>query len=68
MLLRVKKAVHNVGGNILGVVLNNVNIRHDRTYEYYTNYSKYYSKPKNGRKQPAKVGVKADAGSNDDEY
>jgi polysaccharide biosynthesis transport protein len=71
MLLRVKKAVHNVGGNILGVVLNNVNIRHDRTYEYYTSYSEYYSKPtkpKNGRKHPAKVGVKADGGSNDDEY
>jgi succinoglycan biosynthesis transport protein ExoP len=47
MLQRVKQAVVNVGGNILGVVLNNVDVRHDQHYEYYTNYYNYYYSPKN---------------------
>jgi len=46
MLQRVKQAVQNVGGNILGVVLNNVDVRHDQYYEYYTNYYNYYYSPR----------------------
>jgi len=68
MLLRVKKAIQNVGGDILGVVLNNVNIRHDRQYEYYTSYTHYYTKPKNGRKQPVKVALNVEGEKTDDEY
>jgi polysaccharide biosynthesis transport protein len=72
MLLRVKKAIQNVGGNILGVVLNNVNIRHDRSYGYSTSYIDYYTKPKNGRKRPAKqpvkVALKVQDEHHDDEY
>lgn len=45
MLLRVKQAVLNVGGTIMGVVLNNVDVRHDSQYEYYTNYYSEYNKP-----------------------
>jgi capsular exopolysaccharide synthesis family protein len=45
MLNRVKNAIENVGGTVLGVVLNNVDIRHDQNYEYYTNYYNYYLKP-----------------------
>lgn len=45
MLQRVKLAVDNVGGKTLGVVLNNVDIRHDQSYEYYTSYYNYYHKP-----------------------
>jgi capsular exopolysaccharide synthesis family protein len=44
MLQRVKLAVDNVGGKTLGVVLNNVDIRHDQSYEYYTSYYNYYHK------------------------
>ncbi len=43
ILLRVKQSVENVGGNILGVVLNNVDIRSDSQYQYYTSYYTYYS-------------------------
>jgi succinoglycan biosynthesis transport protein ExoP len=43
MLLRVKQAIENVGGNILGVVLNNVDIRSDSQYQYYTSYYTYYA-------------------------
>lgn len=43
MLLRVKQAVENVGGQVIGVVLNNVDIRSDSQYQYYTSYYTYYS-------------------------
>ncbi len=43
MLMRVKQAIENVGGNLLGVVLNNVDVRSDSQYQYYTSYYTYYS-------------------------
>jgi capsular exopolysaccharide synthesis family protein len=45
MIQRVKMAIDNVGGKTLGVVLNNVDIRHGQSYEYYTSYYNYYHKP-----------------------
>lgn len=50
MLMRVKQAVLNVGGNLLGAVLNNVDTRHDAGYQYYTNYTDYYSPKRNASK------------------
>ena len=43
MLQRVKQAISNVGGTVLGVVLNNVDLRHDPNYAYYTSYYEYYA-------------------------
>ncbi len=43
MLMRVKAAVENVGGQVAGVVLNNVDVRSDSQYQYYTSYYTYYS-------------------------
>jgi succinoglycan biosynthesis transport protein ExoP len=43
MLLRVKHAVENVGGHVIGVVLNNVDVRSDSQYQYYTSYYTYYA-------------------------
>ena len=43
MLLRVKQSISNVGGTVLGVVLNNVDLRHDPNYAYYTSYYEYYT-------------------------
>ncbi|MFT3990522.1 MAG: polysaccharide biosynthesis tyrosine autokinase [Luteolibacter sp.] len=43
MLLRVKQAVENVGGHVVGVVLNNVDVRSDSQYQYYTSYYTYYA-------------------------
>ncbi len=54
MLQRVKQAVTNVGGTILGVVLNNVDVRHDQHYEYYTSYYNYYHKGAKGDKRKAR--------------
>jgi capsular exopolysaccharide synthesis family protein len=42
MLTRVKQAIISVGGTVLGVVLNNVDLKHDQNYSYYTNYYGYY--------------------------
>ena len=43
MLMRVKQAVETVGGQVIGVVLNNVDIRSDSQYQYYTSYYTYYA-------------------------
>jgi len=43
MLMRVKQAVENVGGHVIGVVLNNVDVRSDSHYQYYTSYYTYYA-------------------------
>ena len=42
MVSRVKQAVLAAGGTIFGVVLNNVDIKHDQNYYYYTSYYNYY--------------------------
>jgi capsular exopolysaccharide synthesis family protein len=55
MLTRVKQAILGVGGTVLGVVLNNVDLKHDQNYYYYTNYYGYYTPQKettrSGRKK-----------------
>ncbi|MES2569295.1 MAG: polysaccharide biosynthesis tyrosine autokinase [Verrucomicrobiota bacterium] len=43
MLDRVKKAVVHCGGRLIGVVLNNVDPRHDNGYSYYNSYNDYYA-------------------------
>ena len=44
---------NNVGGTVLGVVLNNVDLRHDPNYAYYTSYYEYYAvrSPEGDRQQ-----------------
>ena len=42
MLQRVKLNVSNVGGRLIGVVLNNFDAKHDDGYAYYNNYYDYY--------------------------
>jgi capsular exopolysaccharide synthesis family protein len=49
MTLRAKQMVEKVGGNLLGVVLNNINISQDSYYYYYSGYYyDYYSKHDDG--------------------
>jgi capsular exopolysaccharide synthesis family protein len=70
MLMRVKQAIENVGGTVLGVVLNNVDTRTDAQYQYYTSYYTYYTptnaagpsgstKPRKKKRQPT-IDVTAD--------
>jgi succinoglycan biosynthesis transport protein ExoP len=51
MLSRVKQAILGVGGTVLGVVLNNVDLKHDQNYYYYTNYYGYYQTPDKGTRR-----------------
>lgn len=62
MLLRVKQAIENVGGNLLGVVLNNVDVRSDSQYQYYTSYYTYYSPTNMEKSRPARGAASANAG------
>ncbi len=67
MVQRVKQSILNVGGNILGVVLNNVDTRHDQHYEYYTSYYSYHTKEarqahkKSGKAKQRQAGLAARA-------
>jgi Mrp family chromosome partitioning ATPase len=64
MLLRVKQAVENVGGQVIGVVLNNVDIRSDNQYQYYTSYYTYYApsaEPEVRNNRPVVKSEKAEA-------
>jgi capsular exopolysaccharide synthesis family protein len=69
MLDRVKQNVEQVGGTIVGAVLNNVDIHSDATYGYYTSYYGYYSEEgrgdptmKPGRRKPKAASAPARTG------
>ncbi len=59
MLTRVKQAILGVGGTILGVVLNNVDLKHDQNYYYYTNYYGYYEPGQKAARSKTKPNVTA---------
>lgn len=42
-LLKQKAVIEAAGGNLVGVVMNNVDISSDHSYQYYTTYYNYYS-------------------------
>ena len=45
MTIRAKQMIEKVGGNLIGIVLNNINMSQDENYYYYSGYySDYYSK------------------------
>lgn len=46
-LLRMRSIIQNVGGQIMGLVMNNVDISSDSQYQYYTTYYSYYSSDSN---------------------
>ncbi len=71
MLTRVKQAILGVGGSVLGVVLNNVDLKHDQNYYYYTNYYDYYQpRDKAARRESKKAGatVTRNGADESDEY
>jgi succinoglycan biosynthesis transport protein ExoP len=58
MTIRAKQMIEKVGGNLLGIVLNNINVSQDENYYYYSGYYyDYYTKGEytDGEK-PAKKG------------
>lgn len=50
-LLRSKMLIQNAGGQIMGLVMNNVDISGDTQYQYYTTYYSYYRND-TSRKEP----------------
>jgi polysaccharide biosynthesis transport protein len=65
MLLRVKNALNDLGATVLGIVLNNVDVRHDAQYRYYMTYGDYYDKPAGGRKPMQKSNAKSSTAEDD---
>ena len=46
MTLRAKQMILKVGGNLIGIVLNNINMSQDENYYYYSGYYEYQYKQK----------------------
>ncbi|MDO4817353.1 MAG: polysaccharide biosynthesis tyrosine autokinase [Akkermansia sp.] len=57
-LLRTKFLIQNAGGQIMGLIMNNVDISGDTQYQYYTTYYSYYSSDRK-RKEPVTPGLVA---------
>jgi len=72
MLTRVKQAILSVGGTLLGVVLNDVDLKHDQNYSYYTHYYAYYQprgkETRRGRSRKAAAVAAHNGASDSDEY
>jgi capsular exopolysaccharide synthesis family protein len=51
MLVRVKGALQTIETACLGVVLNQVDVRYDDTYRYYTRYGNYYYQDRNSKRK-----------------
>ncbi len=65
MTLRAKQMILKVGGNLVGIVLNNINMSQDENYYYYSGYYEYQSQQKDQTvvqvseaAKPAKVEIK----------
>jgi Mrp family chromosome partitioning ATPase len=64
MNIRAKQMIEKVGGNLLGIVLNNINMSQDESYYYYSGYyQEYYSQSDDSAEGPeagdkAKVDIK----------
>jgi hypothetical protein len=54
--LRAKRAIEEVKGNLIGVVLNAVEIKTDDAYYYYSSYGDYYYKDKERAKRTGSRG------------
>ena len=64
MTIRAKQMIQKVGGNLIGIVLNNINMSSDESYYYYSGYyHDYYSKQdddgdvKSSKQPTSKAGV-----------
>ena len=63
MLVRVKAALQNIGTNCLGAVLNQVDVKYDETYLYYTSYGHYYSNRYSSRQSKPRIRELAPVGT-----
>ncbi len=67
MTIRAKQMIEKVGGNLVGVVLNNINMAQDENYYYYSGYYyDYYSKHSDDDETDTKKNGKALASAKSD--
>ena len=57
MNIRAKQMIEKVGGNLLGIVLNNINMSQDESYYYYSGYYHDYYYSKNADSEPVKAPI-----------
>ncbi|HEY3862931.1 MAG TPA: polysaccharide biosynthesis tyrosine autokinase [Verrucomicrobiae bacterium] len=55
MTLRAKQMILKVGGNLVGIVLNNINMSQDENYYYYSGYYEYSAQPREDSAADAKA-------------
>jgi capsular exopolysaccharide synthesis family protein len=61
MNIRAKQLIEKVGGNLVGIVLNNINMSQDESYYYYSGYyHDYYSRSEDSREKAAGGADKGD--------
>lgn len=67
MTIRAKQMIEKVGGNLLGIVLNNINLSSDENYYYYSGYYyDYYSKSEDSQPEDAPADKPAKPVSSED--
>jgi Mrp family chromosome partitioning ATPase len=57
MSIRAKQLIEKVGGNLIGILLNNINMSQDESYYYYTGYyhgGYYYTRNEDAQEPAAK--------------
>lgn len=59
-LLRAKSVIQNAGGQMMGLVMNNVDISGDTQYQYYTTYYSYYTTDTSRKEPKLKAPVQAE--------
>jgi capsular exopolysaccharide synthesis family protein len=69
MTIRAKQMIEKVGGNFVGIVLNNINMSQDEGYYYYSGYyhDYYYSRSDTEQEAEAKAMPAAPSGEGDTE-
>jgi polysaccharide biosynthesis transport protein len=66
MNIRAKQMIEKVGGTLIGIVLNNINMSQDESYYYYSGYYHgYYYYSKNEEEQDAEAKEKSADGNTD---
>jgi capsular exopolysaccharide synthesis family protein len=69
MNVRAKQLIEKVGGNLVGIVLNNINMSQDESYYYYSGYYHDYYYRSDEQQEPAKgaaaAGTAGDSAAND---
>jgi capsular exopolysaccharide synthesis family protein len=64
MSIRAKQLIEKVGGNLIGILLNNINMSQDESYYYYTGYyhgGYYYSRNEDAQESSSKKTDSEDA-------